>query len=134
MWILKLLLKAPLMLIGIGLICGSYLFADIYSDSRWYEHMVGEWANAEQPVEPHLFIRQSGAIMMVKQGVSGKEIPARKDDSGHVLMVEKRPYLFYYTLTYLGEGLFSDGPIRFNGDSAVFGKSGATGWEYRKVN
>ena len=73
-------------------------------------------------------------MMMVKEGVSGNEIAAKKDDSGHVLMVNKKPRIFYYELVYLGSGLFGNGPIRFNGDSTVFGKDGASGWEYRKVD
>ena len=131
---LKILLSVLLGLMAVGLIYGLYLFADIYSDTRWCKHMVGEWGNVQHPSRPHLFIRESGNVMMVREGIDGGEIAAKKDDSGHVLMVNKQSHVNYYTLVYLGNSLFSDGPIRFNGGSTVFGMDGARGWEYKRID
>ena len=49
---------------GIGLICGLYLFADIYSDfALVMSNMVGEWSNVATTITTYIcLVRESGDV------------------------------------------------------------------------
>ena len=72
------------------------------------------------PLDLMYLLENRENVMIVREGIDGGEIAAKKDDSGHILMVNKQPHVYYYTLVYLGDCLFSGGSTRFDEDSALF--------------
>lgn len=128
-------LKFTLLLIGAGLfVILVFCIGLLIAPTQWDKGMVGEWSNIQRPSREHIFIRIHNEKVLVRKG-KDKEVIAKKDDSGHVLMIKAANGTNLYTLSMQSEGdLLGEHFLRFCGDSAVYGKEAYDCWEYKRVN
>ena len=111
--------KFVLLLMGVGLlVILAFCIGLTIAPTQWDKGMVGEWSNTQQTSRAHLFIRVENDTVFVKEGWDKNEVIAKKDDSGHVLMIKAKSGTYLYTLSMSSNGgLLGESFIRFCGDN-----------------